>query len=312
MFTARIFAFALLLLVVTLLDRSRAEDVLDAAFGVQKVASGCKFTEGPAVGKDGALYFSDGPNDRILRLSPDGELTVFLHPCGRANGLTFDGEGRLVMCQSAGKGGGRQVARREPDGTITTLAAKYDGRPFIAPNDLCIDAQGRVFFTDPFYGGEVEQSQPHSGVYRIDAPGKAALVVSDLQRPNGIVITPDNRLVYISDRGKQKLHRYAVENDGDLRPDGVIYDFSPDRGIDGMRLDAEGNIYGAAGQGATTGLFVISPEGKLLLHRPMPEFSTNVAFGGEDGRDLFLTATTSVYKMRTLRPGAPPAWKPGE
>lgn len=284
-----------------------SEEVLDDAFGVRQVASGCKFTEGPAVGNDGALYFSDGPNDRVMRLSPQGELTVFLQPCGRANGLLFDQEGRLLMCQSAGPGGGRQVARRELDGSIATLAAEYEGRRLIAPNDLCIDRKGRIYFTDPYYGGDIEKSQPHSGVYRIDGPGRVELVVSDLQRPNGIVITADNQRVYVSDRGTQKLHRYRVEVDGGLRPDGVVYDFSPDRGIDGMWLDTDGNIYGAAGQGKTTGLFVISPQGELLLHRPMPEFATNIAFGGEDLRDLFLTATTSVYKMRSMRPGLAPA-----
>src|SRR5690606_34880156 len=176
----------------------------------------------------------------------------------------------------------------------------------------CVDARGRIYFTDPYYGGDIEKSQPHSGVYRIDAPGQVTLVVSDLQRPNGIVITPDNRTLYISDRGTQKLHRYAVQKDGSLEPAGVVYDFSPDRGIDGMRLDVDGKIYGAAGQGATTGLFVLSPEGRLLLHRPMPEFSTNLAFGGADGRDLYLTASTSVYKLRTMRPGAAPVWRQDE
>ncbi len=306
-----LFAAAILFSIVTFVSAG-AEEILDSAFGVQKVASGCKFTEGPAIGKDGALYFSDGPNDRIMRLTTDGNLTVFLQPSGRANGLAFDREGRLLMCQSAGPGGGRQVARREHDGTITPLAANYEGRPFIAPNDLCVDARGRIYFPDPYYGGDIEKSQPHSGVYRIDAPGQVTLVVSDLQRPNGIVITPDNRTLYISDRGTQKLHRYAVQKDGSLEPAGVVYDFSPDRGIDGMRLDVDGKIYGAAGQGATTGLFVLSPEGRLLLHRPMPEFSTNLAFGGADGRDLYLTASTSVYKLRTMRPGAAPVWRQDE
>jgi len=282
---------------------TQADDILDQAFGVKKVAGGCKFTEGPAVDTDGNLFFSDGQNDRIMRLSPDGELTVFRTPCGRANGLLFDHEGRLLMCQSSGDGGRRRVARLEKDGSETPLAETYGGSRFIAPNDLCIDRKGRIYFTDPWYGGKIEKSQPTSGVYRIDAPGKVVLVINKLQRPNGIVITPDDRLVYVSDRGTQELHRYQVQPDGALKPDGVVYDFSPDRGIDGMWLDVEGNIYGAAGKGETTGLFVISPGGKLLLHKPMPEFSANVTFGGPNMRDLFLTASTSVYKMRSLTPG---------
>jgi gluconolactonase len=280
-----------------------AQEILDINFRVKKVAGGCKFTEGPAVDPAGNLFFSDSPNDRIMQLSPDGKLSVFRHPCGRANGLIFDHQGRLVMCQSARAGGGRSVVRIEKTGTETALARTHNGKRFIAPNDLCIDRKGRIYFTDPYYGPPNEKSQPVSGVYRIDVPGKITLVIPDLQRPNGIVITPDNRTVYVSDRGTQKLHRYRVTPDAALQPAGIVHDFSPDRGIDGMCLDIKGNIYAAAGKGKTTGLFVLSPDGKLLLHKPMPELSTNVTFGGKDMCDLYLTATTSVYKMRTITPG---------
>jgi gluconolactonase len=215
----------------------------------------------------------------------------------------FDAMGRLVMCQSNGEGGKRSVARIEADGSETVLASEYDGKPFIAPNDLCIDDKGRIYFTDPYFGPPAEKSQPSSGVYRIDAPGKVVRLLDNLQKPNGILITPDNKTMYISDRGTQKLHRYKVSPDGNLTPDGILYDFSPDRGVDGMCLDEKGNVYAAAGQDKTTGLFVVSPQGKLLLHQPMPEFSTNVTFGGKDMKDLYFTATTSVYKMRTVNTG---------
>jgi gluconolactonase len=277
------------------------EPILDESFAVQKVASGCKFTEGPTIAPDGALVFSDGPNDRIMRLGKDGKLTEFLKPSGAANGLLYGHDGRLLMCQSSREGGGRALARLEKNGEVTVLTAKHDGKRFIAPNDLCIDAEGRIYFTDPYYSGE--KSQPTAGVYRFNPDGTQQLLVDNLLKPNGIVITPDSRTIYVSDRGTQKLHRYKVTEAGELESDGIVYDFSPDRGIDGMWLDIEGNIYGAAGEGETTGLFVISPEGKLLLHKPMPEFATNVTFGGEDMRDLYLTAMTSVYKMRTRIPG---------
>jgi len=276
-----------------------SDDILAPGSTIEKVVSNCKFTEGPVVDRDGNLLFSDGPNDRIMRLTPDGKLSVHRSPCGRVNGMTFDHEGRLVVCQSAGAGGKRRVSRFEKDGSETVLAEKFDGQPFIAPNDLCIDAQGRVYFTDPYFGPPAEKSQPGSGVYRIDGPGKVVRVLDNLEKPNGILITPDNKHIYVSDRGTQKLHRYEVEANGALKPAGIVYDFSPDRGVDGMRLDVAGNIYAAAGQGKSTGLFVVSPQGKLLLHLPLPEFATNVVFGGKDRRDLYITASKSVYKVRT-------------
>jgi gluconolactonase len=278
--------------------------ILEADTEVVKLVGDCKFTEGPAVDLQGNLLFSDGPNDRIMQWSTDGKLSVFRTPCGRTNGMEFDSEGRLVMCQSSGAGGGRRVSRLEKDGAETVLADNFEGRPLIGPNDLTIDGRGRIYFTDPDYAAAEDAPQTASGVYRIDAPGEVKQVLSDLRRPNGIVITPDNKLLYISDRGTQKLHRYEVQADGSLKPSGIVYDFSPDRGVDGMCLDEQGNIYAAAGKDATTGLWVISPEGKLLLHHPMPEFSTNVAFGGQDKRDLFLTAGGSVYRLRTVIAGA--------
>ncbi len=282
-----------------------ADEILEPGSKLTKAVDGCEFTEGPVVDAKGNVLFSDGPNDRIMQRSPDGKLTEFRKPCGRVNGMTMDGQGRLVVCQSSGEGGKRRVARFELDGRETVLAEKFEGKRFIAPNDVCLDADGRIFFTDPYYGPPAEKSQPTSGVYRIDPDGRVTRVLNNLLKPNGILITPDNRLVYISDRGTQKLHRYELQSDGSLKPAGIVYDFSPDRGVDGMRLDVEGNIYAAAGQDKTTGLFVVSPQGKLLLHQPLPEFSTNVVFGGEDRRDLYITATTGVYRLRTRIAGAP-------
>jgi gluconolactonase len=278
-----------------------AEDLLDEQFGVKKVAGDCKFTEGPALDAAGNLYFSDYPNDRIMRLSPDGEVTVFRQPGGGANGMIVDQQDRLVICQARA----RRVARLEKDGTETVLADKYNGQPFFGPNDVAIDSRGRIYFTD-IYPESGPMYQPTSGVYRIDEPGKVTLLVSDVKKPNGILVTPDDRYVYLSDRYRLKLLRYPLQDDGSLKldGDGIVYNFIPDRSIDGMWLDVEGNVYGAAGKGETTGLWVISPAGKLLLHKPMPEFSTNVIIGGPDMHDLYFTAGTSVYKMRTKIAGA--------
>lgn len=280
-----------------------AGEILDQKAGIKQVAGGCKFTEGPAVSPGGELFFSDIENNRIMKLDPFGAVKEFRRPSGRTNGIVFDNRGRLVMCQGGGPDGGRKVARLEKDGSETVLADSYAGKKFIAPNDLCIDGKGRIFFTDPYYGPPAVKSQPSSGVYLISAGGRVRLLLKDLLKPNGIVLTPDYRHLYVSDRGTQKLHRYRVGEDGGLSERKTVYDFSPDRGIDGMCLDAGGNIFAAAGKDKTTGLFVISPQGKLLLHRPMPEFSTNVTFGGKDGKDLYLTASRSVYKMRVMHRG---------
>ncbi|MEM7011759.1 MAG: SMP-30/gluconolactonase/LRE family protein [Verrucomicrobiota bacterium] len=169
--------------------------ILDESFGVQKVAEGCEFTEGPTIGPDGALVFSDSPNNRVMRLSPDGQLTEWIQPSGAANGLLFDHEGRLLMCQSSREGGGRALARRNVDGTIETLTSHYNDKRYIAPNDVCIDAKGRIYFTDPYYSGE--KSQPTAGIYRYDPDGDVELLVTDLLKPNGIVITPDGKTIYV-------------------------------------------------------------------------------------------------------------------
>jgi gluconolactonase len=279
--------------------------LLDESAGVERIVSDCKFTEGPAVDAEGNLFFSDGANDRIMKFGADGKLSVFRQPCGRANGLTFDREGRLVMCQSSGPKGGRKVSRLEKDGSETVLADAFEGQPLNAPNDLCVDPKGRVFFSDPA-GLGTDNTGTKSSVYRIDAPGKLVRIIDNLGKPNGIVLTPDGRTLYVSDRGSQKLHRYKVDDKGDVTADGIVYEFAPDRGIDGMRLDERGNIWAAAGQDKTTGLFVVSPEGKLLLHRAMPEFSTNLCFGGPDGKTIYFTATTSVYRLKAKVAGA--AW----
>lgn len=290
---------------LVLLAFACSSPILEEGAGIERVVSGCKFTEGPALGPDGAIYFSDQPNDRILKIDTQGQVSVVLSPCGAANGLAFDRFGNMLMCQSSRPGGARALARYSfSQRKLETLVNNFNGSLLIAPNDLCIDRWGRVYFTDPFYAGE--RSQPTSGVYRYDLDGTVTKVIASLLKPNGIALSPNGQLLYVSDRGTQKLHHYAVQIDGSLASLGVLYDFGDDRGIDGMCLDTHGNIYGAAGQGETTGLFVISPQGELLLHQPMPEFSTNVTFGGPDLRTLYLTASTSVYKLRTESQGLRP------
>ena len=279
-------------------------EILEPGSEVVKVFSSGRFTEGPVVDSSGNLFFSD--SGRVMRLLNDGNATEYAKPTGSVNGMMFDTQGRLYLCQNRG----HCVSRLINNEQLKVLANACDGFPLVNPNDIAIDQQGRIFFTDTSFKHGTGDNLTQSGVLRIDPDGKCVLLVDNLRTPNGIIISPDDRYIFVADRGTQKLHRYTIQPDGSLQPDRIVYDFTPDRGIDGMCIDVHGNIYGAAGRDQTTGLFVISPLGQLLLHHPLPDFATNTTFGGEDLRDLYVTASSSVYRFRTVNEGsAPPLHK---
>lgn len=305
-------------------------------------------TEGPAW-KDGSLYFTDGKH--INRMGPDGKTTVFRH--NSSNGLLFDKEGRLVACETKM----RRVTRTEKDGSITVLADRFEGKRFNSPNDLCMDSKGRIYFTDPRYGSRegMEIRYPSAvsrmrkiqtpsvidnllgpatenkginpfieGVYRIDAPGQVKRLIiggvsdSRLERPNGILISPDGRYLYIADNnnnthgGSRKILRYELGKNGDLpdRKNGgwkVIFDWKDGRGPDGMKMDSAGRIYVAAGTNKATefentsfkaGCYILSPSGRLLDFIPVaPDECCNCAFGGKDGKTLFITSGSHLWSV---------------
>jgi gluconolactonase len=288
--------------------------------------------EGPAW-KDGSLYFTDGKH--INRLGPDGKTTVFRH--NASNGLLFDREGRLVACES----GLRRVTRTEKDGSITVLADRFRGKRFNTPNDLSMDSKGRIYFTDPRYGsregmeivelrptdnelseyydkGEIVQRKftPVEGVYRIESPGQVTRILCEgAERPNGILISPDDSFLYIADNnnnthgGSRKLLRYALDKNGDVKPGTrkVIFDWKDGRGPDGMKMDAAGRIYIAAGTNKATeyetnhfkaGCYILSPAGRLIDFIPTaPDECCNCAFGGKDGKTLFITSGGHLWSV---------------
>jgi gluconolactonase len=278
------------------------------------------FIEGPAVDADGSVLFSDEahlPESRILKWDPAArKLTVWREKANRANGMTFDAEGRLITCEgSRNPGGARRVARRERDGTVTVLADSYGGKKLNSPNDAVVDRAGRVWFTDACYlkpKDDVEQDC--EGVYRIDRPGTPQAKVvrvlgkGEVVRPNGIAVSTDEKTLYVSDSPGEKgvrelLLAYDIAADGSLSGRRVVYDFGPERGIDGMRLDRDGLIYGTAGAGAKSGIYVIDPRdrsspGKLVMTVPLPETPGNCAWGGPDGRTLYVTASRGLYAIR--------------
>jgi gluconolactonase len=286
-----------------------------------EIATALAFTEGPTVDRDGNVYFTEMVAQRIMKLSADGVLSTFREHSNNANGLLIDPQGRLVACEGADSRRTGVLRKFTPQitrtdlrtGKIEVLADNYQGKPFVGPNDVTIDSRGRLYFTD-LTGG---------AVYRIDGPGQLAriLAVPDIQRPNGIQISPDDKQLYLieannAEGGARLIRAY------DLRPDGTVsnmrvhYDFSPGRSADGMSIDTEGNLYASAGMNqlrgtsetlaTKTGVYVISPQGKLLKFIPIPEdFITNNAFGGSDMKTLYVTAGKTLYKVRTEIPGLP-------
>ncbi|MDZ4684716.1 MAG: SMP-30/gluconolactonase/LRE family protein [Planctomycetaceae bacterium] len=267
---------------------------------VKKIVGDCKFTEGPAYSPQGFLLFSDIPNERIVRVGADGTVSDFLKPSGKANGLVFDAAGNLYACQ----GGARRVVKiNAVDGKIEPLAEQYDGKPFNAPNDLAIDTTGGLYFTDPQYGKAPEDAQPVFGVYYINPLGHVTRVLDTLQLPNGILVSPDGRRLYVAEWGKGRIWQHEITGPGKLAHGKVIYtgDQKLDGlGPDGMALDSQGRIYATY-----SSVVVLNPDGGLIGRIPVPEGPANCTFGGPDGKTLYITARTSLYSLAMTVSGAP-------
>jgi gluconolactonase len=276
------------------------------------------FYEGPAVDANGNLFFSDIVSNLILKMNPHGQISVFRSDSGRTNGNAFDAEGRLISCEGSGLGAGgrRRVVRTDmKTGETTVLTERFEGKRYNSPNDVCVDARGRIWFTDPRYGDRNDTELDFEGVYRIDADGRVTRVVRqpDVQKPNGIAVAPDGHTLYVADSndevgGNRKVWAFDVSPKGELGNRRLLHDFEHGRGGDGIRTDMQGNVWIAAGiriprpPGEATdvpqGIYVVSPQGKLLGRIPIPEdYVTNLAFGGPDRKTLYVTAGTSIYKV---------------
>ncbi len=285
----------------------------------EALATGFGFTEGPVWSPDGDLLFSDPNENTIYRWNRDGQVSIFRTKSGYAgvdiseykqpgsNGLTFDPQGRLTVCQH----GERRVIRIEPTGAITVLADRYQGKRLNSPNDLVYRKDGTLYFTDPPFGlpkvfDDPRKELAFSGVYRVK-DGQVTLVAKDLTGPNGIAFSPDEKFLYVTnwDEKKKVVMRYPVNADGTLGTGSVFFDMTSAPGeeaLDGMKVDAEGHLF-VSGPG---GVWVISGEGKHLGTLRFPELPANMAWGDADGRTLYLTARTSVYRLQARRPGHPP------
>lgn len=286
-----------------------------------EIAITVAFTEGPTVDLDGSVYFTEMVSQRIMKLTVNGVLSTFRERSNNANGLLIDSEGRLVACEGAGSDRTGVPVTFKPQVTRTdlrtdkveVLADRYDGKPLVGPNDVTIDGKGRLYFTD----------LPGGAVYRIDGPGQIVRILAspEIQSPNGIQISPDDKQLYLiesnrSEGGARMIRAYDLRADGSVANMRVHYNFYPGRSADGMSIDAEGNLYASAGMNqlrgssetldTRTGVYVISPRGKLLRFIAIPEdFITNNAFGGRDMKTLYVTAGKTLYKIRTEIAGLP-------
>jgi gluconolactonase len=275
---------------------------------VEKVVGDLKFSEGPAWNPAGYLLFEDVPRNRIMRLDPGDKVSIFREPSARSNGLAFDSEGRLVVCEGQGEGGGRRVTRTEKDGRRVTLAERWQGKRLNSPNDLALDPEGRIYFTDPRYTNRTDLELDKEAVYRIDPDGKLARVIETLVRPNGILVTADGKTLYVADNaspgGVVQLWGFDLDGRGDAKNGRVLYDFGSGRGIDGMVLDSDGRVWATAGTKEKAGIYVFEPDARRAKARlatfiPTPEDPTNCTFGGK-GRDvLYITTGGSLLRIRT-------------
>ncbi|MEJ7609122.1 MAG: SMP-30/gluconolactonase/LRE family protein [Bryobacteraceae bacterium] len=261
---------------------------------VEKIAANYKFTEGPAWSKEGFLLFSDVPTDRILKATSEG-VTPFRVKSNGANGNAYDDKGRLYTCESRT----RRVVRTDRKGVVETLADTFEGKRFNAPNDIVVSKSGNVYFTDPAFGSQADTRElAHYGVYRISAKGDISLIAKPEGRPNGIALSPDGKILYVANSDERNVRAYDVGRDGAVSGERTFV--SAIEGVpDGMRTDPKGNLYVAAKH-----LFVFTPDGKQLAAIQIPETPTNCSFGEADGGTLFVTAQTSVYRIRLHQTGA--------
>lgn len=267
--------------------------VVDPYAPVRTLHEGFAFTEGPAPGPRGDIYFSDIPNERIHRYDvSSGKLTVHREGSGRANGLMFGPSGALLACE----GGSRRLTRQALGGEVSVLADAFDGKKLNSPNDLALDGKGGIYFTDPRYGDRGDMEMEVEGVYYVPRRGEIVRVIGDMVRPNGLVLSLDRRTLFVADNGAKTIWKYDVNQDGSLANGSLWVDMARDcnGGGDGMTIDERGNIY-CAGAGA---VWVWNPSGELLTSIRPPESPANCVFGGPDGKTLFITARKGFFSVK--------------
>jgi Gluconolactonase len=257
-----------------------------------QVSKDFSFTEGPTPDKKGNIYFTDQPNNRIWKYDTNGNLSVFMENAGRSNGLFFDKKGRIISCADEKN---ELWAINTSNKKVTVLVDNIDGKKMNGPNDCWVDKKGGIYFSDPYYQRDYWERKkpdlPKENLYYLPPGAKQPIVVdSNCRKPNGLVITPDGKTMYVSDLGGNKTYRYTINEDGTLSNREVFIN----RGSDGITLDSEGNLY-ITGNGVT----IYDSSGKYIGRIPIPSrWTANLCFGGKDRKTLFITASESVYTLR--------------
>jgi gluconolactonase len=277
-----------------------------ALAAVERLATGCRWSEGPVwFGDQRALFWSDIPNNRILRWDESSQaVTTFRSPSNNANGNTRDRQGRLITCEHDA----RRVTRTEYDGSITVILDRFEGKLLNSPNDVVVKSDGSIWFTDPVFGilgyyeGHKAEQELPTNVYRVDGQtGKASVVIGDIDRPNGLAFSPDEKLLYVVDCGvtPRTIRVYDVVADGTGTANGRVFiDAGPGGTPDGFRVDVDGNLW--AGWGMTSaldGVMIFNPNGEAIGRIALPERCANLCFGGRYRNRLFMAASQSLYAL---------------
>lgn len=298
-------------------------------------------TEGPAVAPDGSIYFTDIPfgadNGLIVRFDPKTRKTsIFTDDSGKANGLMFDADGHLLACEGSDSGGRRVSRWNVKTKERTTVADNYMGKKFNAPNDLCLDRKGRIYFADPRYLGDEPRELEHRAVYRISPDGSVVEVTHQVEKPNGVALSPDEKTLYVADHnngtdkidpngpkpttGAMKIYAFSLGPDGLVKgARRTLQDYGKENGVDGMTVDVQGNLYLALRSLKRPGIQVINPQGKEIAFIPtgpsQPGAKTpvgipsNVEFGiGKESTMLYVTTDVSLYRIRCKIPGYHIPW----
>jgi len=286
---------------------SGLRNVLEEDVRLERIATGFLFTEGPVWHPHGRhLTFSDVPGDAMHRWSEEEELRIFRQPSRKGNGNAYDGQGRLITCEHATS----RVVREERDGSLVVLASHYEDQELNSPNDVVAARDGSIYFSDPvfgrreFFGVPRPQQLSFQAVYRIAPEGRGAVpVADDFDQPNGLCLSDDETVLLVNDTPRRHIRRFEVGHDGALHGGGVWAEVQGDgEGVpDGLKMDSAGRVF-CTGPG---GIHVFDPEGLCLGVIRVPEKTANFAWGGEDLRTLFITASTSLYRLRLSTPGRP-------